>query len=483
VALADVNNDGWLDIVTATTYMDSDPKHIGHPRVYINKGCSGACDGTADWLGFRYEEARIPELLSDSLQAGFQPRFCSIYIADYNNDGWVDLWFADYDNGQPAGADFNMKLLVNQGAANPGFFTDVTETVFTGGASGYNDIGFGASSAIVDFNDDGHPDLIKQSPGNIAIAYQDASTPGFFDDQETVYTNSGYFMNYGELNNDGLPDLIISDDGADRYLLNQGPGGDGRADFIGFVFSFQHLGVGGSSSDDGFSGNSIAADLDNDGWNDVLITDADVDVGGCTRRTHIYKNLGGTQGGNITLQEQTEGSNCQTFQGNPASCLIAGIPSNKLEGTHDIAVFDINNDGWKDLVVGRCDGTEVYINNPPTVPAGGIPDGKIVAGEQLMVERVAFGAVRLDWGDSCSEGDLDYAIFEGTIGDYTSHTEMMCSTAGATTQTFFPSSGSQYYLVVPISSGFEGSYGYDSSGAQRPQGTTSCRPQALGACD
>src|SRR5688572_16884978 len=48
VVLADVNNDGWLDIVTATTLSDGQPKIIGHPRVYMNlKELGGA------WQGFR----------------------------------------------------------------------------------------------------------------------------------------------------------------------------------------------------------------------------------------------------------------------------------------------------------------------------------------------------------------------------------------------------------------------------------------------
>ena len=35
VILADVNMDGWDDVITATTLSDGDPKHIGHPRIYI----------------------------------------------------------------------------------------------------------------------------------------------------------------------------------------------------------------------------------------------------------------------------------------------------------------------------------------------------------------------------------------------------------------------------------------------------------------
>ena len=38
VVIVDVDNDGWDDFVTATTLSDGNPKHIGHPRVYMNLG-------------------------------------------------------------------------------------------------------------------------------------------------------------------------------------------------------------------------------------------------------------------------------------------------------------------------------------------------------------------------------------------------------------------------------------------------------------
>ena len=65
VILVDVNNDGWLDIVTATTISDGDPKHIGHPRIYINLGRSiwGTGATQCTWLGFQgyiYEELARP---------------------------------------------------------------------------------------------------------------------------------------------------------------------------------------------------------------------------------------------------------------------------------------------------------------------------------------------------------------------------------------------------------------------------------------
>ena len=64
VVLVDVDLDGWLDIVTSPTLSDDDPKSIGHPRIYWNRGCTGPCATTEDWQGFIYEDARMPQLLS-----------------------------------------------------------------------------------------------------------------------------------------------------------------------------------------------------------------------------------------------------------------------------------------------------------------------------------------------------------------------------------------------------------------------------------
>src|SRR5262249_53830172 len=38
VAIGDVNNDGWPDVVTAVSLSDGNPKVLSHPRVYMNLG-------------------------------------------------------------------------------------------------------------------------------------------------------------------------------------------------------------------------------------------------------------------------------------------------------------------------------------------------------------------------------------------------------------------------------------------------------------
>lgn len=494
VEIADLNNDGWLDMITTTAISNGDPKHIGHPRIYMNKGCSvgGGTSASSctdnNWLGFRFENSRIPALLSDSGAAGFNPCFCAVSAGDVTGDGYADLYFTDYDS-QCEAADFNDKLLINQGVLNPGFFTDVTETNFIAAATGFPVSAFGASNGIAHFNNDGELDILKQFAGFVGVAYNMPSALGVFDRDNSPYGGAAYFVNYGDLNNDNKLDLVVADDGQDRYLLNQGTGGDDLADFISFAYTYQHQGAGGPAADDGFGGNVVVADLNNDGWNDVLVTDVDVDVAGCGRRTHIYRNLGGTPGGNVTLQEQTQGTGCQNFLNNPATCTTVGIPVNKLVGTHDIATIDINGDGWDDMVVGRCSGTQVYMNVPPFPPAGGIPDGDTVPGTGLLLDKTET-EVLLNWDPSCNNGDDDYAVYVGALipgSNFTNHGQVACTTNGVTSFSrpiegagFFPSS---YYLVAPRNDTTIGSLGENSNGIRRSQGVASCAIQLIGECE
>lgn len=115
-----------------------------------------------------------------------------------------------------------------------------------------------------------------------------------------------------------------------------------------------------------------------------------------------------------------------------------------------------------------------------------IPNGSVAepAGDvqSLRVRAFDSGEIELTWGPSCLTTDTDYAVYEGQLGDFTSHTPRLCSTAMSTTTTLTPASSDAYYLVVPANAHREGSYGRGSTGAERSQGQAPCMPQLLGSC-
>ena len=337
VKLVDVNGDGWLDIVTATTLTDNSSKHLSHPRIYMNLG-----EDEGVWQGFRHEDARIPEMHST---AG--PRFCSVATGDIDGDGDQDLYFGDYDSGGSQIFDYNNRLLINDGN---GYFSDESESRLT---AEMRESAFGAASVIADMNGDGALDIVKQTslnaPQHIAVTWNSSTNEGVFVGYQIVDQLAPYHVSVGDLNGDGMLDMITSDDGVDNYYLNQGNDSNGYAQFSQRAFD---------SVTGGFGSDNYCVDLDNDGNLDVIICDVDVDIAGCSRTTHILRNRG--ESPDVTFSRDD-----------------TGIPDSMLTGVHDIGVIDINGDGWLDLVIGRCNSTEVWMNEPPTGMSfsweGGIP--------------------------------------------------------------------------------------------------------------
>jgi hypothetical protein len=360
VVLADFNGDTWLDIATAVTISDGDPKPISHPRIYINKGLVGG-----QWAGFRFESARSPQLyvLLPSGQPDFSKpnpgRFCSIAAGDVDLDGDIDLFLGDYDSsgasgeGEPPGIDLQDRLWINDGFGN---FSDSYQTRLN---AQMLLSAFSNSAAIADMNGDGLQDVIKDtslnSPLFVGIAYNRPPNDGVFDIYQEAHEFAPYFVSVGDLNDDNRLDMVVTDDGDDRYRLNMGNDALGRVIWSSaFTFDFP---TQASYGDDGFGSQNLIVDLDADGKKDVLIADVDVDIDGCGRRMHIYHNLGGT-GGNVTLREEAQQSGASSgWKG-----AVGFSPPSVLQGTHNVAAFDIDRDGDKDMVIGRCSGTSVWMN-------------------------------------------------------------------------------------------------------------------------
>jgi collagen type I/II/III/V/XI/XXIV/XXVII alpha len=117
-----------------------------------------------------------------------------------------------------------------------------------------------------------------------------------------------------------------------------------------------------------------------------------------------------------------------------------------------------------------------------TSGAGRVPDGDVTPGAPLTVSLEGTGEITLAWSVSCQIGDDDYTVYEGILGDFTSHVSRVCSTGGATSLTIAPSGVGSYYLVVPRNADVEGSYGTDSSETERPPATSPCLAQSIATC-
>ncbi len=348
--LVDVDLDGWLDVVTATTLSSGTPKSVSHPRIYMNLGN----DGGGNWLGLEHQDARIPQIFlmnsSGNPTTATFPRFCSVGFGDITGDGYPDLYFGDYDSGGSGGGDVNNRLFINDGN---GFFTDSLRTRMD---TTMLLSAFGAASVIADLNGDGVNDVLKQTalnpPQHIAAVYNDPTNEGVFDIYDSFMDSAPYHVNSGDLNNDGRLDIVVSSDGSDRYRLNGGNDFLGRVDW-GTNHTFDFL----TGGDDGFASNNLIADLDHDGWADALFADVDVDIGGYGRRLHIYHNLGeaGDEGGFVEMREERRDTG-NGWLG------VVGMRSSDMTGTHDMAVMDIDNDGDDDMVISRLAGTDAWIN-------------------------------------------------------------------------------------------------------------------------
>ncbi|MGD8376074.1 MAG: hypothetical protein PVF68_08030 [Acidobacteriota bacterium] len=147
----------------------------------------------------------------------------------------------------------------------------------------------------------------------------------------------------------------------------------------------------------------------------------------------------------------------------------------------NLSTIDVNEDG-----VAPTTTSGVFWAITPLPSAGAVPDGRLVAGAPLTVTYSAIpGDLDLSWGSSCLATDLDYAVYEGALGDFTSHVPVSgCSTGGTTSLTLTPGGGGRYYVVVPQSSagGCEGSYGLQSDGIARSQSPVACAFQAVETC-
>ena len=334
VELADVDGDGWLDIITAGTFGEQ-------PRILINLG-----ETAGVWLGFDYEPNRLPVLTSAT---GNGPKFCGLGVGDLTGDGRPELYFADYEN------DMEDRLLINDGT---GFFTDETASRLTAEMVAST---FGTDADIADMNGDGFNDIIKDNASGtsgggvegiapaVQILYNDGT--GHFTFMAIPNSDAPYMVAPADFTQDDRLDLFVVDDGQDSYLINTGNDVEGHAQFTTHT-------VAPSPNTNFFGGNVQFADLDNDGILDVLVSDVDTDISGCDRQLVLLQGQG--QPPAVTYADPLGG---------------ASRPWTP-QGTFDVEAMHIDDDGVLDLWIGTCNGNLVFMGvDPSFIFADGFESG------------------------------------------------------------------------------------------------------------
>ncbi len=361
VAIADVNGDGWPDIVVSS-WDQANGDSPGVVGVLLGNG-----DGT-----FR------PVVV---YKTGGAPNYF-VTVADVNGDGKPDIIASSCAPiGQDCGSEDGV-VSVLLGNGNGTFQPALT---YDSGAVK------GSAVSVADVNGDGKPDLIVtnwygEANGDGTVAILLGNGDGTFQ-SAVIYDSGGPEANgqaVADVNGDGIPDVVAvnyfssgSGEGSIGVLIGNGDG------------TFQPA-VAYSTGGDQASGIALG-DVNNDGYPDAIagnLGDSTIGVllnagNGQFGPVATYNNLGGVNGlalgdlngdGNLDIVAPTNSSVVAVLLGN-GDGTFQSAQGFSIGGSdcNTVAVGDLNGDGKPDIVstIGFSNQVSVLLNNTPysgTVP-------------------------------------------------------------------------------------------------------------------
>jgi len=350
--IADLNNDGWQDIVI--TYVDD------NHRVYRNKG-----DGTFEDL------TEIAGLGGKGLVGG------PATVFDYDNDGLLDIYityFGDYIHGiLPTLSRINRNGLPNKLFKNLGDFR------FREVQAGVADAGWGQAVTHTDFNADDLQDLIVGNDFGTNVYYQNMGNGKFVDvSAEMGVDKPSYTMSIGlaDLNADQIPDIYISNivmmnkdekyvlpneetqmkfnleqlahlrvvEANDLFISSRSPNGK-----VFYTLNRQLVGRGYNST--GWSWGASFFDADLDGDDDLYVLNG-MNEYNLYSSKNSYAEPGVTSNENRYLPVDTKESNVFFVNSNGSLNNVSEQSGlNLLGNSRSAAYLDYDNDGDLDIIV------------------------------------------------------------------------------------------------------------------------------------
>lgn len=250
VAIADFNNDGLADIYFTSNQQSN--------KLYLNKG------------NFKFED-----ITDKAGVAGKGNWKTGVTVADVNGDGYIDIYVSEV--GKYKSFKGRNELFINNGNLT---FTE------TAAEYGLDAEGFNTQAVFFDYDHDNDLDMflvnhsvhssdtyvniearkVKNDVSGDKLFRNDVNHFVEVTEQAGIYSSIiGYGLNVmaGDLNNDGWDDLYVSNDfhENDYYYVNQQDG------------TFKEMNAQAFGHESRFSMGSDIADLNNDGWLDIITLD------------------------------------------------------------------------------------------------------------------------------------------------------------------------------------------------------------------
>ncbi len=378
VAVGDINNDGLQDVFFTA--------NMGANKLYINKG------------GFFFEDVSVKAGFS----SGKREWSTGVVMVDINNDGWLDIYVCNSAHINDGISKANQLFINNQNLT----FTDRAAEY------GLNDTGFTTQASFFDYDMDGDLDcfIINNSPIPVNtlnyankrdILAQNWEVKSYLrgggdhlyrndNGKFTEVTQSagihgslislGLGVTVGDVNDDGYPDIYISNDFFERdYLYINQQNGTFKDELEQWV---QHISLSSMGAD--------LADINNDGYPDLFTTDMMPDDEYRLKTTSSFDNI------DVYNLKEKSGFYHQYQQ----NTLQLNNKNNKfLEIAHYSGVqasdwswggliFDADNDGNQDIFV--CNGIYRDVTDQDFIDffANDIVQKMVTTGKKEDISRV-----------------------------------------------------------------------------------------------